>query len=659
MVRPAYLLAGCGVAVLVLFSILAVNEEGPNLNALKVRNVLPGNQEGQVQEGGKERENVGGSSVGSDKKQETEVPAELKYNPDHTIPDPMWRGGDRKWNLEKGSPTQPARYPKNETELAESQNYNFSELWRGDNRSWDVPQSTPNSTHGLDTAFYFYDDSSNHSAWVLSNSIRLTEPNIKLESLYIDRSRKTDPYWHYIVKGNLIIKAIKANWGKKIVVMDTDMVFWRPWAAEMGRMLNYRDILFQGIDHGSTKSQSAMSSIVISIMAMRCSDTILQFFETMLWKMTCGTGNRWMMNKFDQNQVIKQLKRRSPRVRWAMLPSRYWGSSLSLRMSSRKKAKVHRIMPSDAVMCHVDNSLNDERNWNSKLESKYYQILSRECFSDYLIDTSRPENSWWVKNSFMTHISTLTTPLAYPVHVNSSVIVYSNFYPDEWTRFSTLVSLKMVEPSLGSQLAGGHLTIEHMKYVLSNRPVGSVTYFCSSQLIFFYPFADAVRKAFRERGDGPPYDFVHAGPQFMAVMKYRNLSAADTVSGLPEEGRNYTSTQKEAQLPEEKRLPRNLFHSISESENATAESLLCVADQFLNMTYPHYHTYLGLLGPLALEEMHFHTLGNLQCNRPYEDPFHSTEHYVAAGKWFWNCGQLEEEQKKEAQNATNSTDAAK
>ena len=638
MPRPAYSLAGIGVCTLVLFSIGSVTDERPRTLATLKPVVNPAVVKRE------------GTYVTTEVPQ-TEMPGELRYNPNHTVPDPMWRGSDKKWKLEKGMPTVPARFPSNSTEWLEAKNFNFSEMWRGDNRSWESSQAPSNSTAftGLDSVFYFYDDSSNHSAWVLRNSISITEPNLKQESLYISTSRKTDPYWHYIVKANLIVKAIKANWGKKIVVLDTDMVFWRPWAGELGRMLDHRDILFQGIDHGSTKSNSAMSSIVISIMAMKCSDSILKFFENMLRKMTCGTSDRWLLHRFDQNQVIKQLKRRSPRVRWAMLPARYWGSSLSLRSSSRgRKAKARRLMPAGAVMCHVDNSLDDERNWNSKLESKYYQILSRECFSDYLVDTSLPENSWWVRNSFMTHLSTITTPLLYPIHPNSSIIVYSNYKPDEWTRFSTLVSLRLSEPSLSSQLAGGYLTVGHMAYVLKTRPVGSLTFFCSSQLIFFNPFVEVVRRHFR--GGGDPYEFVHAGPHFIAVMKYREVAEGAAVTGLPESDRNYTSTQTEARLPLEKRLPADLFHVISESGNATGAAIMCVADTFLNQTYPHFHTPIGLLGPLALEEKHFHTLANLQCNRPYSDPHHSVEHFVPAGRWFYSCSHLEEE--KRAANVT-------
>eukprot|EP00662_Eupelagonemidae_sp_cell21_P044866 gene44866-52203_t len=306
-----------------------------------------------------------------------------------------------------------------------------------------------------DPFVYFYDDIANHSVLLMQQSLDVVEPSLPQRSMYVAPELKSFG-WSYPVKMNFIINAIKANWGKVIVVLDTDLVFYRPWTQLVPPVMRHNDIAFQGVDSydpSSTRELSRMrKTITIAVVAIKCNDRSLGLFNLVLSRISCN--GRWVRGKIDQDELVSAVTQMAAKgMRWGILPRHFWGPAMS-----RSRCK----MPAQPVMCHPDKKKGEQGGlwhpWHRKTEWKFHHIISQGCMGRHLIPKEE-RGRWWHPYTLIAGVSTLTTPAPHPIDPAAALFIYSAFLPDEWSRYVLQLSLRRHEPDLPSQFAGAALSL--------------------------------------------------------------------------------------------------------------------------------------------------------------------------------------------------------
>eukprot|EP00659_Diplonema_papillatum_P008468 gene8468-13060_t len=511
---------------------------------------------------------------------------------DFTVPDSQWPGGPSDWYAYRSVANKAASVPASSPPPGA-----LSTAWKGTPPDDVVTAANVSTAHPHFPAgvFYFYDDIANHSVFLLQKSLEIVEPTVPQYSMYVAPQLKTFG-WSYPVKMNFIINAIKANWQKVIVVIDTDMVFYRPWALKAARLMDNNDIVFQGVDSyaaSNPKEQTKMrKSITIAIVVIKCNEKSLALFRTVLNKITCN--GRWIKNRIDQTELLNVVSRMNG-LRWGVLPREFWGPAMS---------RTRCQMPAQPVMCHPDKKKGDQGGqwapWHRKTEWKFHHIISQHCMGLQLI-TPAERGDWWHPYSLIAGISTLVTPRSNFIHPAADVFVYSPFTHDDWSRLLFQITLKAAEPSLGSQFVDGALSLPHVLAVLASRPLGSMTYFALSTTLFFRPFASHAAAA----AAAAPSGVVHAGLGFFAVRKTGGPAPAEADLAEFLGGRG-------------SRLAHPQYVATERGTNATEDTLVCVVDTLRHKaSFPHWHTPRGVVGYLTLDEQAFHLAAYQQCGKPY------------------------------------------
>ena len=500
------------------------------------------------------------------------------------LPDPKWPTGgvnDISWPLVKGFMT-PSTLSKSDLERDSSQA--ISSNWRGiiPRKFEQINNTTVDDSYPA-SIMYFYDDIANHSVFLLQTTLNIVEPSVPQVSMYVEPILKK-PEWSFTVKLDFILKSIKAYWGKVIVVIDTDMIFYRPWAASVAKVMQHNDLAFQGVDTYSPSNPSEFKklrkTVVFAISTIRCNEKTEKFFQKIKSKISCN--NAWVKGRYDQEELIAQLgSQEHSKLKWTVLPREFWGPSMS-----RSRCK----MPPQPIMCHPDMKKSKQGGqwmiWHRKTEWKFHHILSQHCMGRYLIDKSE-KGDWWHPYSLLAGVSGLITPFAGPVHEKTDVVVFSDFFPDDWSRFTLLTTLRLHEPDLNVQLVNVSYSEAYVTSVLSTRPVGKIMYFMTSTSVVFKPFTSVIKKYFFEN----------------PKMSRASLDGDRFVAA-----RSGTGSSMQ--------LPKKEFH-LSGGGNATTDALLCVSNTLISLHFPFWSTPRGVQGYLTLDERHFFTLAYTRCGYPY------------------------------------------
>eukprot|EP01065_Artemidia_motanka_P021446 TRINITY_DN25659_c0_g1_i1.p1 TRINITY_DN25659_c0_g1~~TRINITY_DN25659_c0_g1_i1.p1 ORF type:complete len:662 (+),score=174.63 TRINITY_DN25659_c0_g1_i1:67-2052(+) len=545
------------------------------------------------------------------------------------LPDPLWAGGPRDpaWPTSAARPAPPA---------VSREGGERWEAWRGaplpsGELSDDQKDLRPVA------AYYFYDDIANHSVLLMQRSLEVVEPSLRQESLYVAPEMKSFG-WSYPVKMNFILNAIKANWGKVIVVLDTDLVFYRPWTHLIPNVMRKNDIAFQGVDSYDPASSRELSrmrkSITIAIVAIKCNARSQKLFEMVLDRITCN--GRWVRGKIDQDELVSAVTAAAAQgMRWGILPRHFWGPAMS-----RSRCK----MPAQPVMCHPDKKKGEQGGqwhpWHRKTEWKFHHIISQACMGKHLIPKEERKR-WWHPYTLISSVSTLTTPRSSPVDPEAALYIYSRFLPDDWSRYVLQITLKALEPSLGSQFTNGSLNVKHVADALSVRPPGSVTFFMQSTAVVFAPFRARAESLVTEQ-----QPVASAADDIIVVRSTQKVREALATAAMQSGGSSVAESIASAVGVRLRPLPRRLFHRASDPTNATADALLCVSDSLARYSFPWWNTTNGAKGYLTDDERHFWLLTYSQCGRPYTDPYHSLAMWTPpAGEPVYTCGGAQQQRR--------------
>eukprot|EP00756_Hemistasia_phaeocysticola_P065168 Hpha_TRINITY_DN8358_c0_g1::TRINITY_DN8358_c0_g1_i1::g.154299::m.154299 len=287
------------------------------------------------------------------------------------LPDPLWAGGLKNpaWPSSVARPAPPAE--------ADSGGEEADTKWKG--APWPRKGAESESDLYPAGAYYFYDDIANHSVLLMQRSLEIVEPDLPQHSLYVSPDMKSFG-WSYPVKMNFIINAIKKNWGKVIVILDTDLVFYRPWRHLIMPVMAKNDIAFQGVDSYDPSNSRELSrmrkSITIAVVAIKCNARSQKLFQMVLDRISCN--GRWVKGKIDQDELVSAVTAAAAQgMRWSILPRHFWGPAMS-----RARCK----MPALPVMCHPDKKKGEQGGqwhpWHRKTEWKFHHIISRDFHAD-------------------------------------------------------------------------------------------------------------------------------------------------------------------------------------------------------------------------------------------------------------------------------------
>ena len=562
------------------------------------------------------------------------------------LPDDKWPAGPGDWNRYHTVRVAPAVHGGL---LPES----LDESWRG-TEPRDSDASPADAIGGL---YYFYDDIANHSVYMMQASLAVVEPHVRQVSMYVSPEKKTFG-WSYPVKTTFIINSILANIGKVIVFLDTDMVFYRPWVNRVVEKMRDSDIVFQGVDTYDQKIPKEFTkmrkSISMAVMAVKCSENTAKFFKSILSKITCN--GRWVKGMIDQEELISSLSNaaRTFRIRWHVFDRYFWSPAMS-----RSRCQ----MPPQPVMCHPDKKKGGQggqwMSWHRKTEWKFHHIMSQHCMGHRLIPL-KDQGGWWRPDSLTTGISTAVVPHgagrgvagAEKISPKASYYIYTEFYPDEWSRFMLQLTLRRVLKaqeaqgvplrfSYASQHLNGSISARHVAEVLSGKPVGSVTLFSVSTLLFLSGrFDSALAQGFAGivPKEGSRLKIGRAGQSFFIIELLREASGEQGVQALEAEVRGSLRRA-------ESELPKDLFYvtgggggGSGASPAATGSAAVCIGESLRGFASPKFESAKnGLFGYTTLDEQYFYMLAYLQCGRPYSDPFHTLDHWTSPGEPVDSC----------------------
>jgi len=137
--------------------------------------------------------------------------------------------------------------------------------------------------------------------------------------------------WKEIVrrKNETILKSIKDNLGAVIVWTDIDIQFFGECVPAINELIAGNDFLFQS-EHGD------INEVNIGFMVIRCSDESYNFWKTVMERVAAG--------EWDQAAVNDMLRKGTARIRYNILPSKFWATS------------HHNAPPADIVLHHANDT---------------------------------------------------------------------------------------------------------------------------------------------------------------------------------------------------------------------------------------------------------------------------------------------------------------
>ena len=519
--------------------------------------------------------------------------------------------------------------------------------WRRQNAEFAEP-APEGAVEGL---YYFYDDIANHSVLMMQQSLQIVEPNMRQVSMYISPEKKTFG-WSYPVKTTFILNTIKANYGKVVVFVDTDMVFYRPWVSRLLETMKGVDLALQAVDTYNpdipSEATKMRKSVSMAIMGVRCNDKTYGLFLRVMKKISCK--GHWVKNAIDQTEFIHFLSKYVQKKFYWALPREFWSPAMHRgRMS----------MPALPVVCHPDKKKGEHGgqwlSWHRKTEWKIHHVITQGCLGHALVNAP-DRGTWWNKNTLTAEI----TGLAVPEHVGvrpvvddvrrhaitpaASYYVFSEFHPDDWSRFLLQLSLKhSLRPSTAQgppfyaydiQHINGSMSVPFIASVLATKAANSVTFFSVSSVLFMAPsFDERLYESFRALGvgadgRGKPYVTVlRAGRSFFAVRLNKAASSAAAVAAVEQELRAAADTPSTL-------LDASLFFVPSEQQkNASEAAVMCVGESLSTVVPPHWDKPKdGFFGYVMADEQYFHLLAYTRCGQRYSDPFHTLQFYSDPGE---------------------------
>jgi len=238
---------------------------------------------------------------------------------------------------------------------------------------------TTSSVHAeIEAVFFFHNAYTRDTTWMFSTTLAAVEPALRQVPLYVDDSHKVEG-WVYIVKVTSILQIIKQHWGKVVLYTDSDMIFYRPFAAEAEAILDGYDIVFQGPPnrHGGFSKKR----INIGFMLFRCNEATFELWSAVKRRMF--PAGRYVRDRCDQSEV-KFFALRNSVTKWRLFPPQFWAPSY----------RSHHKLPLHPVVCHADDARQTfmlPRGMHRSREWKIHYILVQQC--GYVNLTNTPKNT--------------------------------------------------------------------------------------------------------------------------------------------------------------------------------------------------------------------------------------------------------------------------